>query len=266
MKQKNKLKLALIQPDTAWEDADLNRFLLTNVIAEMPDGIDVVILPEVFTSGFTMNAAKVAESMSGSTIKWMKEMAAERDFVICGSLVIAENDVFYNRFVWVEPNGKLISYDKRHLFTIEKETRSYAPGDFLTVIEYKGWKILPQICYDLRFPVWSRNTQGYDLMINVANWPAKRRKVWKTLTKARAIENQCYVAAVNRIGKDDNPIDYSGDSMVIDFKGKPIMKAENDEGYFIKSINKEKLDAFRKSFNTLVDADKFELFTQKKSQ
>ncbi|MDA3880471.1 MAG: amidohydrolase [Prolixibacteraceae bacterium] len=259
MKTKNKLKLALVQPDTAWEDAESNRFVLTNLIAEMPDGVDVVIMPEVFTTGFTMNASLVAETMSGSTVEWMKQIASERDFAICGSLIVSENNCYYNRFVWVYPDGEIVTYDKRHLFTIEKETKNYTHGKSLPVISYRGWKILPQICYDLRFPVWSRNTQGYDLMINIANWPAKRRKIWKTLTKARAIENQCYVAAVNRIGNDETPIDYTGDSMVINFKGKPILNAESDEGFFIKTINKEKLNAFRQSFNTLRDADKFEL-------
>ena len=257
--QKDKLKLAIIQPDIVWEDADSNRFILTNLIAEIPKEVDLVIMPEVFVSGFTMNAAKVAEKMHGPTVAWMKEIAAERKFALCGSLIVKEKGLYYNRFVWVSPNGDTFTYDKRHLFTIEKETENYTNGKSLTLIEYKGWKILPQICYDVRFPEWNRNTLGYDLMIDVANWPAVRRKVWIILNKARAIENQCYVAAVNRIGKDDTPIDYSGDSMIIDFKGKPILKAKNEEGFFIKSISKEKLNAFRRKFNTLIDADDFKL-------
>jgi predicted amidohydrolase len=259
MEKKDKLKLAIIQPDTVWEDAESNRFLLTNIIAEIPKGVDLVILPEVFVSGFTMNAAKVAEKMNGATISWMKKIAKERNFALCGSLIIKEKGLYYNRFVWVYPNGDTCTYDKRHLFTIEKETENYTNGNSQLLIKYKGWKIFPIVCYDVRFPVWTRNTQGYDLMINVANWPAVRRKAWIILNQARAIENQCYVAAVNRIGKDDTPIDYSGDSIIFDFKGKKILKAKNEEGVFIKTIHKDKLNAFRNKFNTLRDADDFRM-------
>ncbi|HKK81129.1 MAG TPA: nitrilase family protein [Prolixibacteraceae bacterium] len=259
MEKKDKLKLAIIQPDTDWEDADSNRFLLTNAISEIPNGVDLVIMPEVFVSGFTMNAAKVAEEMQGPTVSWMKKVAAERDFALCGSLIVKDKGLYYNRFVWVYPNGEMHTYDKSHLFTIEKETENFTKGNSQILIEYKGWKIFPIVCYDVRFPEWTRNTQGYDLMINVANWPAVRRKVWDVLNRARAIENQSYVVAVNRVGRDGALINYSGDSMVINFKGKRILKAKNEEGVFIKSISKEKLNAFRQKFNTLRDADDFKL-------
>jgi omega-amidase len=206
-----------------------------------------------------MKSQKISETMSGNTIKWMKYISSKLNVVLCGSLFVKENDKFLNRFVWVQANGTMETYDKRHLFSLGDENKHYQRGDKATIIDYKGWKIFPQICYDLRFPVWSRNTFAYDLLINVANWPAPRFEVWNTLLNARAIENQCYVAAVNRLGEDANSILYRGDSVVIDAKGKVISNASDKFGIHYSTLSKSGLISFRNKFNTLSDADRFSI-------
>jgi len=206
-----------------------------------------------------MNPATVAEKMDGVTVQLMHEIAAKFSCAVCGSIFIEEEGKFYNRFIWMEPNGKPITYDKRHLFSMGDEQIHYSPGNTRIEIEYNGWRIFPQICYDLRFPVWSRNTMNYDLLINVANWPATRRKIWKTLLRARAIENQCYVAAVNRLGSDGNGIVYSGDSMVINPKGEVLCKAKSKSGITITNIDLELRRTFLSKFNTLKDVDHFNI-------
>jgi predicted amidohydrolase len=258
-KKSNQLTIALVQFDIKWEDAASNRTYLSAILKDLPESVDLIILPEAFSTGFSMNAQKVAESMSGETVRWMKTIAVQKNAVICGGLFIRENGKVYNRFVWVDPEGKEFVYDKRHLFSMEGESVNYTSGNKTLLIEYKGWKIFPQICYDLRFPVWGRNTSEYDLMINIANWPASRRKVWKTLLKARAIENQCYVAAVNRVGVDGNSIDYCGDSMMIDYKGLLMIIRKQSEGIQVLSLDKDNLALFRNKFNTLKDADRFSI-------
>ncbi len=258
-KLKDLLVLGIVQFDIEWENPQANRDYLTALLKGDKRKFDVLILPEVFTSGFTNNIEKVAEPMHGATMKWMKQMADVLQCALCGSIFIEENGNFYNRFVWVAPNENPSLYDKRHLFSAERENEKIKHGKALTLIEYKGWKILPQICYDLRFPVWSRNVQKYDLMINVANWPGARRKVWKTLLKARAIENQCYVAGLNRVGSDGAGIEYTGDSMVIDARGIELYSANHVHSVEQVTIDYNVLQNFRKKCNSLNDADRCSL-------
>lgn len=255
----NQLNLALIQFDPKWEDVEANIEHLTNLLIDLPALTDIVILPEAFTTGFSMNAAELAEPMNGKAVQWMKAFAKKKKLAICGSIFIEEEGKFYNRFVWVHPSETIETYDKRHLFSVGEETNHYTRGEKQLIISFKGWKIFPQVCYDLRFPVWSRNTQQYDLLINVANWPAARRKVWRTLLKARAIENQCFVAAVNRVGCDENQINYTGDTMMVDFKGDVVLDAKKYEGILMHQIDLSLLVDFRNKFNTLIDADSFSI-------
>jgi len=260
MDDQEKLQLALIQFDALWEQPYENLQLLSTLLSELPDNTDLIILPEAFATGFSMNALKVSEPMNGPIIEWMKATAQQKSCCICGGVFIEEDGKYYNRFVWVSPDLQIHTYDKRHLFSLEGENNAYSPGNSHQIIYYKGWTIFPQICYDLRFPVWSRNVHHYDLLINIANWPAARSKVWKTLLKARAIENQCFVAASNRIGTDGQDIAYSGKSMVINFKGETIINAKNKHGIFVEKIDRGDLDAFRRKFNSLRDADQFDIY------
>lgn len=255
----DQLNLALIQFDPKWEDVEANLTYLSELMDKVPKKTDVVILPEAFATGFSIQATKVAQPMDGVVVCWMKEKAMEMKLAICGSVFVAEAGNFFNRFIWIHPEGEIETYDKRHLFSMGNETGNYSKGKKQLLIAYKGWKIFPQICYDLRFPVWSRNTENYDLLINVANWPASRRKVWKTLLKARAIENQCYVAAVNRVGNDGMQVEYSGDSMMIDFKGDVVLNAKDYTGILLHQIQKTSLIDFNNKFNTLKDADLFSI-------
>lgn len=255
----NPLKLALIQFDIIWENSDENLKMIAALLENLTNQPDVIVLPETFNTGFSMEPSKVAESMHGKTIEWMKELSTKMQCAVCGSLFIEEDRKYFNRFIWVEPDGKIVQYDKRHLFSMGNESQHYTAGKTQTVIEYKGWRIFPQICYDLRFPVWSRNTMNYDLLINVANWPASRNKVWKTLLKARAIENQCYVAALNRLGTDGNGINYIGNSMITGPKGEVLMKAKSKSGILNAEIDFTELQQFRSKFNTLKDADTFNI-------
>ena len=257
--ESNILNIASVQTNLVWENAVANRQTIAVALNGIKYNPDVIVLPEAFSTGFSMNAKKVAESMDGETVKWMQILAKQYNCAICGSLFINENNKYYNRFVWVDELGNLQKYDKRHLLSMGEEHDNYMPGEEQVLINYKGWMIFPQICYDLRFPVWSRNTFGYDLLINVANWPAPRRKVWKTLLKARAIENQCYVVGVNRVGADGNHIGYSGDSMIVNYKGEIMNKADAEEGISNVQLDKEALQSFRSRFDTLKDADLFSI-------
>ncbi|MGV8094945.1 MAG: amidohydrolase [Mangrovibacterium sp.] len=254
------LHIALIQTDLVWEDASANIRHFEELFAQLPAETELVVLPEMFSTGFSMNVDQQAEPMDGKTINWLKEQAVQRRRVIAGSLMIRENNAFFNRFVFVRPDRSIDFYDKRHLFSMGKEQIHFAPGSQRKVFQLKSFRILPQICYDLRFPVFSRNHGDYDLMINCANWPASRRGVWTTLLKARAIENQVYVAGINRSGIDANNIRYSGDSMIIDPKGKEITIARQRQDTIITAkLSKLSLDQFRKKFPVLPDADHFTL-------
>lgn len=254
------LHISLIQSDLFWEDADKNCSHFEELFAELPVETELVVLPEMFSTGFSMQVEKCAEQMDGLTVEWMRSQAQKQNIAICGSVMIKENAAFYNRFVFAHPDGKLEQYDKRHLFSMGEEHLHFTPGKERKIIQYKSFRILPQVCYDLRFPVFSRNLQDYDLMINVANWPAPRREVWQTLLKARSIENQAFVAGVNRIGTDGIGINYSGDSAIIDPKGKIMAEAIGKKEQLISAkLDKGSLERFRLKFPVLPDGDQFQL-------
>jgi predicted amidohydrolase len=254
------LSIAIVQANLLWEDIEGNIHNFTQKLNSIKDNPHIVILPEMFTTGFSMNPETLAEPEIGRTTKWMLKMAQLKGFAICGSFIIKEDEKYFNRFHFVTPNGSIYKYDKRHLFTFANENIKYTCGSNRLVIEYLGWRILPQICYDVRFPVWSRNKNDYDLIINVANFPGNRREIWSTLLRARAIENQCYVAAANRIGEDELKIYYTGDSQMINAIGQPIAEGlKGEEKIIYGTFNIDELQMFRKKFPVLLDADDFTL-------
>ena len=254
------LKIALVQTDLYWENPTANSAMLEEKIAALTESVDLIVLPEMFTTGFTMNPAPVAEPMNLTTFKWMRQMAAQTGAVLTGSFVAKEGQQYFNRLLWMQPDGGYDYYDKRHLFRMAQEHESYTGGTRRIIKELNGWRVCPLICYDLRFPVWARNVQmEYDLLLYVANWPAVRSQVWNTLLQARAIENLSYVVGVNRVGEDANAIPYSGDSALIDFKGEVIFRKTNEEGIYIHTLTKEPLTAFRERFPAYLDADEFEI-------
>lgn len=221
--------------------------------------VDLIVLPEMFVSGFTMNPKAVAETMNGETIAWLQHLAKAKDCAITGSLVIEENGKYYNRLVFVYPNGELKTYDKRHLFTLAGEDKVYTAGKEKLIIEYKEFRICPLICYDLRFPVFARNVEDYDVLIYVANWPKPRINAWDILLKARAVENMSYVIGVNRIGKDENELEYVGHSQAVDFLGNYLLEPQETDGVFIVELDKEKLLETRSKLAFLEDKDQFRL-------
>ena len=253
------MKTVLIQTDIIWESPSENRRILEEKINTITDEIDLIILSEMFTSGFTMHPDLVAETMDGATISWLKEIANANNCAITGSLVITENDNFYNRMVFVFPNGEIQHYDKKHLFTLAGEDKIYTSGKEKVIVNYKDYKICLQVCYDLRFPVFSRNTENYDLLIYVASWPKVRTNAWDILLKARAVENVSYVIGVNRIGTDNNNFEYIGHSQIIDELGNFILKPTEDEGVFIADFDKNKMLETRNKLNFLDDRDYFDL-------
>ncbi|MCW3085700.1 MAG: Amidohydrolase [Bacteroidetes bacterium] len=256
------LKITLIQSDLHWENKAENLKMLSQKIEAITEATDLIILPEMFSTGFSMQPEKLAETMSGETVKWMQEEAKKKNAVITGSFICGEKGKHFNRLVWMKPDGTYNIYDKRHLFSMGDENNHYTSGSGRIIEEIKGWKICPLICYDLRFPVYARNskTNPYDLLIYVANWPERRAHPWKTLLLARAIENQAYVAGVNRVGTDANELYYSGDSAMINYKGE-IMSKIPSEKEFTETITLSyaELQEFRKQFPALNDADDFEL-------
>jgi omega-amidase len=263
------LKITFIQSNLHWENSEANRKMFSEKIKQLTEETDLILLPEMYSTGFTMKPENVAEDMSGKTVSWMKETASEYKCVLAGSLVIAENGKYLNRFIWMKPDGTYTCYDKRHLFRYGNEHKHYAPGSKKVVVNLKGWNICPLICYDLRFPVWARNRwkkEGeqmqaeYDVLLYVANWPERRNHPWKVLLQARAIENQAYVLGVNRVGEDASGIVHSGDSGCIDFKGE-LMTAPNAHKECVEtiSLSHENLIAFRNSFPAGMDADAFAL-------
>ena len=257
------LSVALIQTDIFWEDVIANLAALEEKIAALSGPADVIVLPEMFNAGFTMNTA-VAEPMGLTTTRWMKQISMQTKALIIGSFAVKENGKFYNRLLCVYPDGTYIYNDKRHLFTFGKEHETYTPGNSKQMVSWKGWKIFPLVCYDLRFPVWSRNSVSdyYDLLIYVANWPAKRSHAWKTLLQARAIENQSYVIGVNRIGTDGNGLHYKGDSVALDYMGEPIGMLSSAEAEKIVCFSKADMQNYRESFPALEDADDFKLIVE----
>ena len=251
------MKIALIQTSLIWEDPTENRSHLAQKITGFMEEVDLIVLPEMFSSGFTMNPKVVAETMQGETILWLQHLAKAKNCAITGSLVIEEKGNYYNRLVFVFPNGNIKSYDKRHLFTLAGEHKSYTAGIDKLIVEYKGFRICPLVCYDLRFPVFSRNEENYDVLLYVANWPKPRINAWDALLKARAIENMCYTIGVNRIGEDPNKHTYPGHSQMIDFLGDYLIEPQENEGVFITTLNKNTLLEARQKFGFLNDRDAF---------
>jgi predicted amidohydrolase len=256
------MKIALIQTSLIWENPIENRSHLAQKITGFMEDVDLIVLPEMFSSGFTMNPKAVAETMQGETVSWLQHLAKAKDCAITGSLVIEENGNYYNRLVFVFPTGEIKTYDKRHLFSLAGENEFYAAGKDKLILEYKGYKICPLICYDLRFPVFSRNVENYDVLLYVANWPKPRVNAWDILLKARSVENMCYTIGVNRIGKDHNHHEYVGHTQVIDFMGEYVLEPQEADAVFIVELNKAKLLETRKKLAFLNDKDNFQLETR----
>lgn len=253
------MKIALVQTNLLWEDPNENRTLINQKIDTISQYVDLIVLPEMFTSGFTMHPQNVAETMQGATVSWLREIAKTKNCAITGSLVVEEKNNYYNRLLFVFPNGEMKTYDKRHLFSLAGEDKMYTSGTSRLIVEYKGFRICPLICYDLRFPVFSRNTENYDLLLYVANWPKPRVNAWDILLKARAVENMGYVVGVNRIGTDDNNLEYIGHSQAVDFFGNYVLEPQQIEGVFIVELQKEELLETRKKLAFLKDKDNFQL-------
>jgi omega-amidase len=259
------LHISLIQTRLFWEDKAANLSMLEEKINSITQKTEIVVLPEMFSTGFSMNPSALAETMDGPTVRWMKKIAAEKKIVLTGSVIIQEDNQFYNRLLWVLPNGTMGHYDKRHRFAFAGEDKYYSNGHKRLIAQVKGWKINLQICYDLRFPVWARQQSNeepeYDILLYVANWPERRSHAWKSLLTARAIENQSYVIGVNRVGEDGNGIYHSGNSMVIDPLGEVLYHKEHEEDIFTIVFEKNTLTEVRTKFPFWKDADDF-LITQ----
>jgi len=278
------LRVTIVQSDIYWEDTLKNLESFSDKIDALEE-TDIIVLPEMFNTGFSMQSAKLAEKMEGATVSWMNEQAKKSNAVIVGSLIIEEDNLgksnFFNRLIWMQPNGDFYSYDKRHLFRMANEHDSFTGGENRIIVNYKGWRICPLICYDLRFPAWSRNkellvdvpcgdyqkesfenqqTSAYDCLIYIACWPAARKQPWNKLLEARAIENQCYVVGVNRVGEDGNNITYSGDSVVVNPKGEAILEAPEEQSCSLKTeLSLSDLNSFRTTFPVGKDGDDFQI-------
>ncbi|MCZ4407802.1 amidohydrolase [Cryomorphaceae bacterium 1068] len=259
MSGSSQLKLALLQSELHWESVEENLKMVEQKMELLPDGLDIIILSEMFSTGFTMNPSKVAEANSGRAMTLLKSLSADKGYAICGSFAAKEKGSYFNRFFWIFEGNLEYTYDKRHLFRMAEEHRVYSQGVNDVRIKFKGWNIMPRVCYDLRFPVWSRSSD-VDLQIYVANWPAVRVAAWDKLLLARAIENQCYVAGVNRVGQDGNGIAYSGHSVAIDPKGDVMTAAANKaEEWIFSTLDLNVLNVFREKFPVALDADQFEI-------
>jgi omega-amidase len=259
------LHLTLIQTALHWEDKNANLQMLEQKIHSISEPTHVVVLPEMFSTGFSMKPEQLAETVDGPTLHWMKKLSASKKIILTGSVIIEEEGKNYNRLVWMLPNGQYGYYDKRHLFAYGEEDKHYSGGSKRLIASVNGWKINLMVCYDLRFPVWARqqfDEDGnfeYDVLIYVANWPERRNIAWKSLLRARAIENQCYVIGVNRVGNDGNNIYHSGDSTVIDPLGEILYEKANEEDVFTVQLSKERLKEVREKFQFWRDADQFEI-------
>ena len=261
------LRVALVQTELHWEDIDANLQMLDRYL----DGVDadLIVLPEMFSTGFSMNVERLAESMSGSAVRWLRQKSAEKDCVITGSLILYEGDgldrKYYNRLIWMRADGSYEIYDKKHLFSLSQEPKIYSPGTKRLIVTLKGWRICPMICYDLRFPVWSRNAindnreADFDILTYSANWPSPRALAWKTLLHARAIENQCYVLGVNRVGEDGTGFAYLGDSSAIDPLGQLLYRKEHLSEVISVILSYDEMVKVRRQFAFLKDADAFDL-------
>ena len=257
----DKLKIVLLQSRLSWEDPERNLRHFDKRIAKIKkDSADIIVLPEMFNTGFTMNAKQMAETMQGETVGWMKAHAISKNAAVCGSLIVKEKGKFYNRLVWTQPDGEVLWYDKRHLFRLASEHKTFSQGKKKLLFSFRGWKIFPLVCYDLRFPVWSRSDGTVDLILFVANWPEKRSYAWKQLLIARAIENQCFVAGLNRVGEDGKNIHYSGDSVILDPAGEPVVDfVSQDEKNIKATLRRKKLSELRKIFPVAMDRDQFRI-------
>lgn len=253
------MNISLFQAPLLWENPVANRLYFEEKMNNLDSNIELVVLPEMFTTGFTMNPTVVAEKMDSDSITWLKNLASVKKIAITGSLVIEEDGKFYNRMIFALPTGEVQFYDKRHLFSLAGEDTIYTPGNSKTIITYKEWNICLQVCYDLRFPVFVRNVESYDLIIYVANWPKSRINAWDILLKARAVENLCYVVGVNRIGSDENKNEYVGHSQVIDELGNSLLEPIKTEGVFSITLDRNKMLETRSKLNFLNDRDHFKL-------
>jgi predicted amidohydrolase len=259
----------LIQSSLFWEDKGANLDMLAQKIRSIVEPTEIIVLPEMFNTGFSMQPEKMGETMDGPTLDWMRRLSAEKKAILTGSLIIEENGKYFNRLIWMMPNGQLGYYDKRHLFAFAGEDQHYTPGNKRLIASVKGWKINLQICYDLRFPVWARQqlnnaveqedavNKEYDILLYVANWPEKRNHAWKTLLTARAIENQCFTIGVNRVGVDGNNIAHSGDSMLVGPLGEVLYHCAYEEAVFHIRLQKEEVNNTRERFPFWKDADDF---------
>ncbi|MDU0369641.1 amidohydrolase [Hymenobacter endophyticus] len=255
------LTVSFVQAALHWHDPAANRQEMSRHIDEISIPTDLIVLPEMFTTGFSMEAAALAEPMHGPTLEWMQLVAEARDAVVTGSLIVEDEGRYYNRLLWVRPDGAVSFYNKRHLFTMAGEHHVYTAGTQRLLEEWRGWRICPLVCYDLRFPVWSRNPQEqpYDLLLYTANWPAARRTAWVTLLRARAIENLAYTMGVNCVGVDGNGLAYTGDSALLDMRGEYLVEVGNQETSITRTLRRDELTAFRERFPALEDGDAFEL-------
>ncbi|MCB0629746.1 MAG: amidohydrolase [Saprospiraceae bacterium] len=251
------LIVSLLQADLVWENKTVNLEQFDTKIASIGGSSDLIVLPEMFTTGFSMNAREMAEPMDGPTLEHLRRWAAGSEAVVTGSFIAVEAGKYYNRLVWMRPDGTYVTYDKKHLFTYADEHLTYTAGTRKLIVEIKGWKVCPLICYDLRFPVWSRNVEDYDLLIYVANFPARRAAAWKSLLIARAVENQAYTIGVNRVGTDGKDIYYSGDTSLVDYEGKILYQAAHIENTFTTELSYSEQQTFRSRFAFLNDRDSF---------
>ncbi len=250
------LKIAIVQSKIIWEDRSKNQSIFEDQILSIDADVDIIILPEMFSTGFTMNTS-IAETMDGERVTWMKKMAAKKTATICGSLIIQDNGNYYNRLLWVDQHGEINHYNKRHLFSYAGEHEHFTPGATKIVVDHKGWRFLLTVCYDLRFPVSMRNERDYDAIVIVANWPDTRAHHWKTLLQARAIENQAYMLACNRVGVDANDLNYQGDSSIIKPDGTIVQSIEKESGIIVETISLEEVKKYREKFAFSADADAF---------
>lgn len=251
------LKVALVQMDIVWEDITQNLNQLDEMLWDAD--ADIIVLPEMFTTGFSNASEKLAVKMNSEPVQWMHDLACRLGSLLMGSMIIEEEGRYYNRLICAFPDGELKTYDKKHLFSLVRENEHYTAGNEKLVFDFKGWKIFPLICYDLRFPVWNRNVEMAELMIYVANWPEKRQHHWNLLLNARAVENQCYIAGVNRIGQDGNDIPHNGMSTVYDFWGNEVFSAKDLQGVFTVELSKAKIEEHRERFGFWRDRDNFEI-------
>lgn len=258
------MKVALGQFPLVWEDIDANLDAWSERLKTLANDVDLIVLPEMFTTGFSMHVAEIAEPMDGKAVRWLKQQAEKLSVTILGSIICGDEEKVYNRAVLAKSDGAISNYDKRHLFTFADEDKHFTAGTARMIVEVNGWKVCPLVCYDLRFPVWSRNSKTpekqYDLLIYMANWPAARSAAWTSLLHARAHENQAFVIGVNRVGVDGKGIEYIGNSAVIDPKGNVLTEGDSGkEGWVITDLNREELLHYRDKFRALNDADEFEL-------